>query len=602
MLVEQKRRYDVENNLPYLTNLERFAPPYSPEQFTPEEQYLISPFFSNLDRPVFLILSLPEEVKAALVSRYSRNINSLRRTFLNEYVMPILHPEEQKGWDQLEDEHRKISIGVRQRFLDYVKFLHENKGLEEVVNVQRGRKFFETWLAEFGDDSISEEGQFHLCLEGTSNIVQEEIVDKRIGLSPLIKSSRYVPFDAKRLDGQYQFIIPGELKGTAYEEEYKMVMNLLFGTYASISGPYLEYIKEKYPQDENEPARAFNNSRSAKRFDDIRELLPLATQTNIGLAGNARAFEDLVNRLLDHPIGEIRWWGKEIIDAVKQVAPSLISRPQEVRGARVQVYKTNLQHLRQELAGIFENQEQIRPVRWANLVSCTRDADVAILSTYLMPAVKNLSLDQIKQRVHSLDPQIRYELLGKILKERKLGDPEASREQVRFRKVPRAFENAHYLFEIWGRAGDYRDLHRHRQNTQERQSFTTKWGYDLDRDLQCSPFIGKVDYVLKRADQFFRKLEQVFPEITQYVVPMGFIQHWYMNLSAREIYWMVELRTGPQGRPHYREICQQIAQQAIDASPAVFQGMMVDWNDYSLSRRESEIKADAKLANLGVQK
>jgi thymidylate synthase ThyX len=170
---------------------------------------------------------------------------------------------------------------------------------------------------------------------------------------------------------------------------------------------------------------------------------------------------------------------------------------------------------------------------------------------------------------------------------------------MRFRKVPRAFENAHYLFELWARGGDYRDLQRHRQLTQDRQLFTTVWGYDLEKEVLKSPFIDEFKKVLDRADKFYRKMAKVMPEVAQYIVPFAYLQHWYIDVTAREIYWIVELRTGPQGRPHYRAICQDIAKKAELACPDLFQMLATDWNDYSLARRESEKKIDKKLSALG---
>src|SRR3990167_10594363 len=55
------------------------------EQFTPAEEKNLTPFFTNLDEPVFG-LKLPQEVAGALFSRYSRSAKSLRRTFLDEFL------------------------------------------------------------------------------------------------------------------------------------------------------------------------------------------------------------------------------------------------------------------------------------------------------------------------------------------------------------------------------------------------------------------------------------------------------------------------------------------------------------------------------------
>ena len=59
---------------------------YVAEQFTPEEEAALRPYFTNLDGPVFALVNLPEVVKGALFARYSRSPKSLRRLFLDEFV------------------------------------------------------------------------------------------------------------------------------------------------------------------------------------------------------------------------------------------------------------------------------------------------------------------------------------------------------------------------------------------------------------------------------------------------------------------------------------------------------------------------------------
>ena len=59
---------------------------YPVESFTPEERALLEPHFTNLERPVFALVNLPETVKGALFARYSRSPKSLRRLFLDEFV------------------------------------------------------------------------------------------------------------------------------------------------------------------------------------------------------------------------------------------------------------------------------------------------------------------------------------------------------------------------------------------------------------------------------------------------------------------------------------------------------------------------------------
>ena len=55
------------------------------EEFTANERLTLTPYFTNLDSPVFAITNLPEVVKGALFARYSRSAKSLRRLFLDEF-------------------------------------------------------------------------------------------------------------------------------------------------------------------------------------------------------------------------------------------------------------------------------------------------------------------------------------------------------------------------------------------------------------------------------------------------------------------------------------------------------------------------------------
>ena len=59
---------------------------YPVEQFSDDERRLLEPHFTNLDRPVFCVVDLPEVVKGALFARYSRYGGTLRRLYLDEFT------------------------------------------------------------------------------------------------------------------------------------------------------------------------------------------------------------------------------------------------------------------------------------------------------------------------------------------------------------------------------------------------------------------------------------------------------------------------------------------------------------------------------------
>ncbi len=67
--------------------------------------------------------------------------------------------------------------------------------------------------------------------------------------------------------------------------------------------------------------------------------------------------------------------------------------------------------------------------------------------------------------------------IGKIL------DAAANSRENRRHKSPRALEHATFTFEFISDFGIYRDLHRHRTLTQERQLLTCHYGYFIPPEL-----------------------------------------------------------------------------------------------------------------------
>ena len=78
------------------------------EEFTQEEKEVLKPFFTNIDKPIFGLVNLPEVVKGALFSRYSRSTKSLRRVLLDEFIMkPEMGFKEIVGY-QTDEVYRKV--------------------------------------------------------------------------------------------------------------------------------------------------------------------------------------------------------------------------------------------------------------------------------------------------------------------------------------------------------------------------------------------------------------------------------------------------------------------------------------------------------------
>src|SRR5438132_1278528 len=154
-------------------------------EFSAAEASLLERYFTNLDRPVFALRNLPEVVKGALFSRYSRTEKSLRRVLLDEFIN-----EPDSGFERLAG-----SAPVD----------------DDMVAVRRAEEFYERVLVGYGDDSVAELAGAHVAVEQTSTLAAKALEDSRIGLSPLEKSTRYVRFDRRAADGAYLFYRGPEL-------------------------------------------------------------------------------------------------------------------------------------------------------------------------------------------------------------------------------------------------------------------------------------------------------------------------------------------------------------------------------------------------------
>jgi thymidylate synthase ThyX len=93
------------------------------------------------------------------------------------------------------------------------------------------------------------------------------------------------------------------------------------------------------------------------------------------------------------------------------------------------------------------------------------------------------------------------------------------------------------------------------------------------------------------------------PDVAQYVVPFGYRVRFFFQLSAREAFHLIELRTGPGGHPGYRRVCQEMHRLIRDEAGhrQIADAMSyVDHDTYDLARLEGERRAAAKRAALGL--
>lgn len=521
------------------------------ESFEDKEKEILLKFVSNTDKDVFVLKNLPEVVKGALFSRYSRSAKRLRRLLLDEF------------------------IGNKELSIDELA----TKTEEDLVVTEKAEEFYDRVLLGFGDDSVAELAGAHLALENISMIATKMVEDARIGLSPLEKSTRYVYFD-KKVDDKWLYYREPTLMRSEFADTYTKSCDRSFETYAKLIPDISKYVSEKLEQGEMSD-RAYKSTLRAKTCDLLRGLLPASTLTNMGFFGNGRAFEYLLTKMYASNLTELRDLAKEAENELKTVIPSFVKRASGKYGLMMQDYLKTSQGNIREISPKAVSEEYKR----VSLIDYDKDAYNKVIVSSLYP-YSNLSLMELEKYVEKMSDDEKKKIIEVLPGER----------ENRRHKPGRGFERVYYTFDICANFGCYRDLHRHRIVSQQRQLLNTHLGYDMPWEISDAGFESEFKDAMETAKNTYEEIAKKFVEEAQYVVPLAYRLRWQMVMNLREAYYFCELRSTMQGHRDYRLVAQDIYKQIKGVHPLLVEGMkFVDLNEYEFERLEAEKMTDERI-------
>src|SRR3954469_12664068 len=187
---------------------------YPVESFTDAEREALAPHFTNLDRPVFALVNLPETVKGAMFARYSRYPGTLRRLFLDEFAGD-LEGGAARAYDGAEGE--------------------------------RARKLYERIFLGSGDDSVAQLGGAHIACEWVSNILTKALQRGRLA-AYLEQSTRYIAYDQEMPGGGYRYF-----RDDALGKRFSDSMDQVFTIYSEALAKTEAWAADKWPRGDDEP-------------------------------------------------------------------------------------------------------------------------------------------------------------------------------------------------------------------------------------------------------------------------------------------------------------------------------------------------------------
>lgn len=542
------------------------------DDFSVDEKQELLSHFSNYDNPVFVIITPYQVDRGALMSRYSRSDKTMRRIFIDEFLS----------------------------------------------NPNRGLEFYNKVLLEYGDDSVAELGTAQCALEWVSNISAQKIEDHRIGLSFLEKSSRYVALD-KKVNGSYKYYKDKKIVSSSYADKYIESCDLAFDIYSKNLLPMQNYLKEKIHIDDlffynsetkNETyfnklsnsldienaKKIYNSSIKAKSLDILRNLLPSSTFTNLAISGNGRALEYLLFNMLSSELSELEGLGNLLYDELEKFIKPFIRRSKDNYSTLYRDYLKKTRYLIQEILDkdIIQKYDDLKSTlsvtSESNNASCidakllyclpNNEAEIQLVSSILHEYGNGLSMSVIFNNIVSRLPEKkRHEIIRGYTKFR----------TNRRHKPGRAFETIDYLFELTTNFGIFRDLHRHRILTISRQLLSTKYGFDIPKEIFELGIEKDYKDCMYTCDSTYQLLSSEMPVESQYVVNFAYRYPYFLKMNLREACHMIELRTTPQGHSDYRNVCQQIYSILKHVHPVISEGIkFVDMNKYDLERFKSE--------------
>ena len=249
---------------------------------------------TNLDRPVFALVNLPEVVKGALFARYSRSNKSLRRLFLDEFVGDL---------DISGDAHRRRDrrpAASRGALRPRVLRVRRRLGRAARRRAPRVRAGIEP----------AHEGP-------------------RVGPADRVyleQSTRYIAYDA-RLGGRYRYYRDPAVLGSSLGTRYVGDVDRLFDTYGAA-----RHLDDRVvPRTSTRRIRTTPTSSTARRSRPRRSTplgacSPRPTISNVGIYGTGQAFETMLLRMRAHPLPEARAYAELMLEELRKVIPSFLKR------------------------------------------------------------------------------------------------------------------------------------------------------------------------------------------------------------------------------------------------------------------------------------
>jgi thymidylate synthase ThyX len=343
----------------------------------------------------------------------------------------------------------------------------------------------------------------------------------------------------------------------------------LFGVYLELQPRVEQRVRELAPRREGQTEAAWNAAVRSHTCDLLRGLLPAGTLTNLGITANARAMAMLISKMLSWPPGEVKRIAEDMRTEALVVAPTLLrhAAPNDHRAA----IAADVAPAAAAIQRVATPQDASHtPVR---LVQFDTDAIERVVLALSYDCAETADARARLQALRAEPRERLHEVIEAAMKHRGAHDP-----------APRAFEASSITVELEVDYGAYRDLQRHRILTPLVRTLGCTLGAYVSEDLLAMGHGPRVAAALEQARDAWLEIAATHPIEAQYVVPLAYRVRTLWTLNLRELFHVIELRSGKQGHASYRRVAQELYRAAIEVHPWLAKLIRADMESYRLAR------------------
>ena len=489
------------------------------------------------------------------------------------------------------------------------------------VNREKAEALIGRVLLQFGDDSVQELEYATTLITSISNLATKKIEDRRLA-SYMEQSSRYVIYTQRDpVTGAWRYYREPRIMASVFASRYVALMDKCFATYAKLVEALSSYYGQVKSKDAAEYAirpndtkkyryaelasederrefdRVYKMDLKTRACDTARIVLPASTLTNMAMVANGRTYEYLLKVLYSSDVPEFIDVATRLHETLGKVIPQYVKRALSEGDAFIRETRRRGQEIARSFPNAFapDAAGEVDFLDVPRLVANTHDAKAHLLAAVLYPHAR-CSYRKLIETINEAKERNLAGLVGYLA-----GDRKGRRD-----RSPRAFEHGYDItVDVTGNFGIFRDLHRHRMMTLDRQTLNPYLGFNVPSDVIAVGMGETVRALATEIMALYGDLDQhLGADAAEYCVLFGHNLRFKIGMNLREAQHLLELRTIPQGHPDYRRICQKIHDEILKRAPWINEtGLLkfVDHNDYLWARAGSEAFQSQEALKRGIR-